>query len=245
MQQKIFQHDREWCIVHYPVKPNGFAVMILGDQNHYVTEKGSFWMENETRRDWIDQLTKSGYLVFYSNFFGAHWGSEKAVESALNLYHYIKRQEIINQRIHILAEGTGALLLKNMLTGIQSNLRCAVVITPCISLRLHNEQERKQKFFLKKFRKEISVAYQVEEKEWEKVIQKDTVIPLIKTKNPLYFIEIIGHPSYKGQLEIVQSVCKERMRNHLPVKLEFFLPEKRPLIIRKCLRYFREHEKEL
>lgn len=243
MQQKIFQHDREWCVIHYPVKPNGFAVMILGDKNHYVTEKGSFWTENKTRREWINQLTKSGYLVFYSNLFGAHWGSEKAVESAMNLYHYIKRHEIINQRIHILAEGIGALLLKKMLTDIQSNLRCAVVITPCISLNLHNEQERKKKFFFKKFRKEISVAYQ--EKEWKKVIENDTVVPLIKTKNPLYFIEMIGNPLYKEQLELVQSICIKRKENLLPVKLDFFLPEKRPLIIRNCLRYFREQEKEL
>lgn len=41
--------DQQWCMLHYPKRPNGFAVLILGDQQHYVHENSSVWIENTGR----------------------------------------------------------------------------------------------------------------------------------------------------------------------------------------------------
>ena len=63
----------------------------------------------------IQSLLKEGYTVFYSNLYGKNWGSEKAVKLAKRLYEHIIRSEIMNDKIHIIAEGMGALVALKLL----------------------------------------------------------------------------------------------------------------------------------
>ena len=67
-------------------------------------------------RDKDSTLRLSGYdpgkneavhRLFNSNLFGRHWGAEKAVTYAKQLIHSVLKQEILNPKIHILAEGMG------------------------------------------------------------------------------------------------------------------------------------------
>ncbi len=116
MNQRLFQLEHEWCMIHYPERPNGFAVMILSDHHHYVDEKSSFWSQHETRNLWIQELNANGYIVYYSNLYGANWGSDQAARLAKRLYQQVKRTEIINEKIHILAEGMGSSCSKKTLS---------------------------------------------------------------------------------------------------------------------------------
>ncbi|TYS15840.1 hydrolase [Rossellomorea vietnamensis] len=244
MSQRIFTIDNEHCIVHYPFRPNGFAVMIMGDVNHYVDEKSSFWMQQETRNSIISQLTEKGYIVFYSNLYGANWGSDKAVSLTQRLYHYVKRREIINEKVHILAEGMGGLIIEKLLSSMGHQIRSVVMLTPCISLYEHFSQEKEQKFFYKKLMKEITMAYNLEEQQCEDMVNagihagKD----LKKTDKPLYTIQSINAYRYKNQFPLINDIYIERNINRLPGEIYIILPEKKHKASYKIVSYFSLHE---
>jgi hypothetical protein len=244
MSHRIFKIDNEPCIVHYPFRPNGFAVLILGDVNHYVDEQSSFWFQQETRKSIITELTERGYIVYYSNLYGANWASDKAVGLVQRLYHYIKRREIINEKIHILAEGMGGLFIEKLLPAIGSQIRSVVLLSPCISLYEHFSQEKEQKFFYKKLRKEISLAYRIEDEQCEDVIKEGefTGKDLKKTETPLYTIQSLNSSRYKNQFTLIKDIYKDRNEKKLPGEIYIILPEKRNKASLKIVSYFSLHE---
>ena len=60
MESRNFQLDTEWNIIHYPEKPQGFGILIIGDERHFVDGNTSFWMQNEGKQYAIKIFTKSG-----------------------------------------------------------------------------------------------------------------------------------------------------------------------------------------
>ncbi|EDL62878.1 hypothetical protein [Bacillus sp. SG-1] len=244
MSQRVFKIDNEPCIVHYPIRPNGFAVLILGDVNHYVDEQSSFWLQQETRKSIITELTAKGYIVYYSNLYGANWASDKAVSLVKRLYHYIKRREIINEKVHVLAEGMGGLFIEKLLPAIGSQIRSVVLLTPCISLYEHFSQEKEQKFFYKKLIKEISLAYDIEMEKCEDAIKKELNAgeDLKETETPLYTIQSINTSRYKNQFSLIKDIYKDRIEKNLPGEIYIILPEKRYKAPLKIVSYFSMHE---
>jgi hypothetical protein len=244
MNHRIFKIDNEPCIVHYPFRPNGFAVLILGDVNHYVDEQSSFWVQQVTRRSIISELTDKGYIVFYSNLYGANWASDKAISLTQRLYHYVKRREIINEQVHILAEGMGGLLIEKLLPAIGSQIRSAVLLTPCVSLYEHFSQEKDQKFFYKKLIKEISLAYGIKDAECEAMITNRAISGeyLKNTETPIYTIQSINSSRYKNQFPLIKDIYIERNEKGLPGEIYIILPEKRYKVSLKVVSYFSMHE---
>ncbi len=49
MESRNFQFDTEWNIIHYPEQPQGFGILIIGDERHFVDQKTSFWLQNERK----------------------------------------------------------------------------------------------------------------------------------------------------------------------------------------------------
>lgn len=96
--ERFFKVGSEWNVIHLPYRPNGFAVFIFGDRNHFVGEESSFWMQHHGRNQLLTSLRNQGYTLVNSNLFGRHWGSEKAVHYAKQLIHYVFRQEILNEK---------------------------------------------------------------------------------------------------------------------------------------------------
>ncbi|MGG3914653.1 hydrolase [Rossellomorea vietnamensis] len=247
MYQRLFQLEQEWCMIHYPERPNGFAVMIIGDSHHYVDEKSSFWVQHEARYKWIQELTAKGYIVYYSNLYGANWGSDQAVQLARRLYQHVKRNEIINGKIHILAEGMGALVLKNLYPKLANEIRSAVLLSPCVSMYHHLEQEKEQKFFYKKVIKELSFMLKMKEEDCEAFISQQSQdykifqeIPI-----PLYIVQSMTLNRYKNQFTLIKDIYTERLAQGISTDLFFVLPEKRGSLGGKIASYFSLHEKEL
>jgi len=145
--QRFFQLGNQWCVVHVPERPNGFGVLILGDQNHFVDEESSFWIQNNGRSIIINSFLDEGYTLFYSNLYGRHWGCPEAVSLTKRLNHVILKKEILNHRIHILAEGMGALVALQLMEGMGDNLRGVAMMNPCIDLRKHLIQEKEHNSF--------------------------------------------------------------------------------------------------
>ena len=114
----------------------------------------------------LKSLQKAGYTIFYSNLYGKNWGSEKAVKLAKRLYEYMIRTEIMNEKIHVVAEGMGALAALKLLEEMNSSIRSIVLIESQYYLyKYHLELEKDHKFFYKKLLKELAYSFEQDEKQ--------------------------------------------------------------------------------
>lgn len=223
VQQRFFQLDDQWCAIHLPERPNGFAVLLLGDVNHYVTEDVSFWMEHQGRKQLLEELRAYGYMIFYSHLYGRHWGSPKSVRLAKQLIYYVLKSEILNDRIYILAEGMGALVALRLLEVMSTQIRAIAMLNPCLDLRAQLEYEKENKFFYKRMIKEITGAYEIDE---TKV--KDALPPLsfVSRQVPIKIWQLSGLTHYPSALHCrkYEELAKEK---DIPLAIIYHLSEKR------------------
>jgi len=242
--QRFFQLGNQWCVVHVPERPNGFGVLVIGDQNHFVDEHTSFWIQNNGRSIMVESLLREGYTLFYSNLYGRNWGSSEAVSLARRLYHVILKKEILNNRIHILAEGMGALIALQLMEEMGDNIRSVAMMNPCLDLRKHVLQEKEHKFFYKRIIKEIATAYHYDVTKLEKdvnecipTINYDTNVPVKiwqTTTNVLYDPKL--HTKYYEEI---------RKQTANPIKVAYQLAEKRFSVSQPIFRFYKEYEKVL
>lgn len=149
MENRNFQMDTQWNIIHYPGKPTGFGILIIGDERHFVDESKCFWTQNEGKLAIINQLKESGYTIFSSNLYGRNWGSDQAVDLAQRLYQQVIRSEILNNKVHLIAEGMGALVAVKLMEKMKGQLRSVVLLNPILSLKNILNLKRNISFFTK------------------------------------------------------------------------------------------------
>jgi hypothetical protein len=245
MSNETFQLEQQWCMVHYPEKPNGFAIFIIGDQQNYVNEETSFFLENKGKSVMIDKFTEAGYLVYYSNLFGRNWGNDPSVKHAYRLYQFIIRQEILNSKIHVLAEGMGVLIAIKLIPLMRENIRSVVLISPCISLDAHIKQEQKRKFFYKKLMKEIQIAFNKSEDECLEMFKYESFYPLKETKKAICIFQLIDNNSYKGQDEVLKELIEYRNKNNYRTKFHFIMSDNQVNMTSKMISIFKGQENNL
>jgi hypothetical protein len=223
IRERFFQLDDQWCVIHLPDRPNGFAVLVLGDTNHFVGEKTSFWMQNTGRCQLIEELREYGYTIFYSNLYGRHWGSPKAVRLAKQLIYYVLKSEILNNRIFILAEGMGALVALRLMEIMPNQIRAVAMLSPCLDLQAQVIHEKENKFFYKRIVKEIALAYEAVEENIMSILQ-----PLsVKTECiPVKIWQMSGVTHYPSSLHC-RKYEEIRRIGGCPVSVIYHLPEKR------------------
>lgn len=245
MENRNFKLDTEWNMIHYPEKPRGFGILIIGDERHFVDEKSSFWTQNEGKWTLIQKLRESGYTVFYSNLYGKHWGCEKAVKLAKRLYEYVIRTEIINENIHILAEGMGALVALKLIDMMEENIRSTVLINPILSLKDHLDQEKEHKFFYKKLMRELSQSYEKEHHQIVELLISDQGDRHVKPKTPTKIIHVLsGNRAYK-QSNLLKELSVKWEDTNAPVTVCYMLPEKKQQIAQQVTKFLKQHEKVL
>jgi hypothetical protein len=245
MENRNFKLDTEWNMIHYSEKPNGFGILIIGDERHFVDEQNSFWVQNEGKQLLLNHLQQGGYTCFYSNLYGRHWGTKKSTKMAERLYHHIMRSEILNSKIHIIAEGMGALIALDLVKSLKDAIRSIVFINPVFSLKNQLDLEKEHKFFYKKLLREISVAYNLEITNIEEIIPNigNSVddVPHI----PLKIIHVLtGKRSYQ-QFEISKKIVAKWEENNKTIHSTFLLPEKKQQIGKIITNFFHQFEKEL
>jgi alpha-beta hydrolase superfamily lysophospholipase len=155
------------------------------------------------------------------------------------------KQEILNKRIHILAEGMGALLaLQLMENDGNTFIRSAGLLNPCIDLHTHAEHEKNNKFFYKQFTKDLTQAYKVERKQVSKLIKEYPSVTELKSTLP---VKIWTAPNASTHYPIAHSKKYELHREelHSPIMLSLYLPEKNYLFERSLLQFYKQHEKVL
>lgn len=243
MENRNFKLDTEWNMIHYPEKPTGFGVLIIGDERNFVDEKTSFWIQNEGKAGLLSCLTNSGYTVFYSNLYGKNWGSQKAVNLAKSLYEFITRNEIINSKIHLLAEGMGALVAIKLLEEMKDNIRSVVLINPVLSLKHHLEQEKEHKFFYKKLLNEISTSYETEKSQIIEILthtDEDELNEKIDT--PMKIIHVLaGNRAYK-QSKLLKQLSIQWKNEQSPIRITYLVPEKKQQLGQYIIRFLKSYE---
>jgi hypothetical protein len=245
MESRNFKLDTEWNMIHYSEKPNGFGILIIGDERHFVDEQKSFWVQNEGKQILLNQLRQNGYTVFYSNLYGRHWGTRKATKMAESLYHQIMRTEILNSKIHIIAEGMGALVALDLMKPLKEKIRSIVFINPVFSLKCQLELEKEHKFFYKKLLREISQAYGFEIGNIEEQIN---LMENVKEfpQFPLKIIHVIsGKRSYQLFELSKMMVSKWEEKNSTTIQSSIILPEKKQQLGYVITRFFQQFENEL
>lgn len=239
---RFFKIENEWNVVHIPEKPSGFGVLIIGDKNHYVDNRTSFWIQHYGRKQLLQLLHDEGYTVFYSNLYGRHWGSPKATLLAKQLYYIVQKQEILNNKIHIIAEGMGALTALQLMEIMKDKIRSVSFLNPCIQLHAQLNHERENKFFYKRMLKELSIAYNLDERKIPQYsfAQLDDFTSTIPVR---IWQKMHGSPySY-----LLHSKIYEEYRHELqsPIQLTFYLPENSPRIYQMMMKFLRNHEQTL
>jgi pimeloyl-ACP methyl ester carboxylesterase len=244
LMQRFFQLDTEWCAVHVPERPNGFGIIVLGDKNHFVEEETSFLIQNQGRLQMLTELINQGYTVFYSNLYGRHWGSKNAVLLARRLYHYIMKNEILNDRIHILAEGMGALVGLQLAETMNDHIRTVALINPCIDLKAHIEHEEDYKFFYKQLIKELARAYKIDEKIAIQEIIENLPKINFETEIPLAIWQTTDRKGFNPEFH-TRMLEEQRKRLGKPILISYLVAEKKHQITGAICRFFKQHEEKL
>jgi len=240
MENRNFQIDTQWNIIHYPEKPTGFGILLIGDERHFVDKNKCFWTQNEGKLVIINELKKAGYTIFSSNLYGRHWGSNHAVELAQRLYQQVMRSEILNHKIHILAEGMGALAAVSLMEKMQGQLRSVVLINPILSLKRQIEQEKEHKFFYKKLMMEVAVAHQKDFQVIETDLKETNPLVKLELGVPIKIIQVLsGGKSYN------QSKLLQKLLENTEISPTYIVPEKKQQLGRQMINFFQQHEQEL
>lgn len=237
MDNRNFLMDEEWNTIHYPDKPTGFGILIIGDERHFVDENKCFWTQNEGKLAIINQLKNFGYTIFSSNLYGRNWGSENAVELAQRLYQHVIRNEILNHNIHILAEGMGALVALRLMEKMKGQIRSVVLLNPILSLKLHLELEEEHKFFYKKLLRELSAAYNIDQKNLENNLYNMDGFIKLDSDVPVKIIHVLyGGKSHNQSKQFKQIISEREINPH------YILPEKKQQLGTIFIKFFHRYE---
>ncbi|WP_411334632.1 hypothetical protein ACK1LH_04940 [Metabacillus indicus] len=238
--KRFFQLDSEWSIIHYPYQPNGFGVYIFGDKTHFVDSQTSFWLQHYGRNQLLGVLLEAGYTVFTSNLYGANWGSPKAQQLAMRIYHIVMKKEILNERVHILCEGMGALVAKELMKS-SDKIRSAAMFNPCLNLSAHLEKERENKFFYKRLSREIALAYDKDPKEAGSMAFDES---FDTADIPVHIWQRMNSITYPYQ-DHSKMYEEHRSKHGNPIDLTFHLADNQYRLHHSVVKFFKENEKNL
>lgn len=244
LDQRFFKINDQWNMIHLPRRPNGFAILIVGDQNHYVDGAGSLWIQNPERFQMIESFRDEGYTIFYSNLFGRHWGSPAAVHLLKQLYQVVIRKEIVNDKIHVIAEGMGALAVLKLMEEFEPYLRSVSMLSPCLDLKGFIHTEKSNKLFFKRFVKELTIAYKIDEKLIEKEVIENFDVGKFTSKVPVKIWHCTNRVPYPAS-EHSRVYEKFRKQQGAPIELSLHLFEKRFHISDNIITHLKKHEQLL
>ncbi|MBD1383455.1 lipase family protein [Metabacillus arenae] len=240
--ERFFLQDGQWNVIHLPYKPNGFGVFILGDRTHFVDDQSSFWIQHYGRNQLLSTIRREGYTLFQSNLFGKNWGSETAVTYAKQLIHVVLKKEILNEKIHLIAEGMGGLIALELMESIPEKLRSVAMFNPCLDLQTYISQEKENKFFYKHLVKELSNAYNIDEKELDGATFK--TLSDYESLHPVRIWQRMTNTPYSYQ-QHSRKYEDQRKNTASPIELTFHLADNPYRVNQSVVKFFKAHEKNL
>ncbi|MEH7181218.1 hydrolase [Neobacillus vireti] len=240
MENRNFQMDTQWNVIHYPEKPTGFGILIIGDERHFVDENKCFWSQNEGKLAIINQFKESGYTIFSSNLYGRNWGSDHAVELAQRLYQQVIRSEILNNKVHLIAEGMGALVAVRLMEKMEGQLRSVVLLNPILSLKKHIALEKEHKFFYKKLMRELAAAYKKDQATLEMELENMNDEVNLNLGVPVKIINVISSGKSYTHSKLLQEILAKTQ-----ISPTYIVPEKKQQLGYMMKKFFNQYEKVL
>jgi hypothetical protein len=240
MENRNFQMDTQWNIIHYPGKPTGFGILIIGDERHFVDDSKCFWTQNEGKLAIINQLKESGYTIFSSNLYGRNWGSDQAVDLAQRLYQQVIRSEILNNKVHLIAEGMGALVAVKLMEKMKGQLRSVVLLNPILSLKKHIELEKEHKFFYKKLVREVTAAHKIDPLLLVKELESMDDEVKLQFGVPIKIIHVMSSGKSYNQSKQLQQLLA-----NTDISPTYIVPEKKQQLGNMMKKFFNQFEKVL
>lgn len=168
--------------------------------------------------------------------YGRNWGSDKAVELAQRLYQHVIRTEIINGKIHVLAEGMGSLVAMKLLEKMEGNLRSIAFINPILSLTRHINHEKENKFFYKRLIKELELAFHKDQHQIENEISSTDPIFSMTSDLPIKIIHVM---SQGRSLDQYHQLGKNKNKS---LDISYILPEKKNQIGEIIIKFYQHNE---
>lgn len=242
--KRTFQIDDQWNVVHLPEKPNGFAILIIGDTNHYVDEKTSLWEERGHRRNLLYTCLKAGYTVFYSNLFGSHWGNDDSESLAKKLIHFVLSRETLNSGIHLLAEGMGALTGLALMEDDTVEIRSAALMNPCLDLNRYLKDVSETKWFYKRLLHQIAKAYKVPVPRVHSLMENKKALTDYNAEVPVKIWHATARTVYPFYIHS-RPYAQNREKIGSPISLLLHIPEKQFGYGEAICSFFRKYEKVL
>lgn len=226
IKERFFLVGEEWNVIHLPKKPNGFAVFIIGDENHYVKSSTSSWHQHPSKHQFIEELKDTGYTVIYSNLFGRNWGSDEACRLFKRVYEEVMKKEILNKKVHIIAEGMGAIVAAKVIPINEELYRSVVMINPCLNLQHYFKTEKSNKLFYKRFLKELRRAYHLEPIDLEMEISSMEISKLKPISIPIKILHCMNLTSFslENHIRPYEKMCS---KNNQQVEVAIYLKNKR------------------
>ncbi|WP_416828734.1 alpha/beta hydrolase [Ectobacillus polymachus] len=238
INERFFTLENEPCVVHLSERPNGFGILLLGDYNHFVDNGTSLWMQHEGKSKLLEGLLAKGYTIFTSNLYGRHWGNDQAVTLAKRLCHVVRKKEILNEKIHMIAEGMGALVALQIMHYVPSTIRSVVMLNPCLHLPRHMELEKEHKFFYKRLMRELRSAYHSEYNTMEDISSKTFL--KYPSKVP---VKVLVPIHEKNERKKIIRDFEQFHSKTGEISLLFYFPESKYEMADTISRFFRNNEK--
>ncbi|KGM45922.1 hydrolase [Neobacillus niacini] len=188
----------------------------------------------------INQLKESGYTIFSSNLYGRNWGSDHSVELAQRLYQQVIRSEILNNKVHLIAEGMGALVAVRLMEKMQGKLRSVVLLNPILSLKKHIELEKEHKFFYKKLMRELTAAYKTDQDTLEQELQDMEDEVQLNMGIPIKIIHVMSSGKSYNQSKQLQKLLA-----NTDISPTYIVPEKKQQLGNMMKKFFNQFEKVL
>lgn len=242
--KSVYQIDDQWNVLHLPNQPNGFAIMIIGDTHHYVNEDSNLWEESTSHHLLLQTLLQEGYTVFYSNLYGHHWGNLHSQKLAEDLIHNVLGRGILNRKIHLLAEGMGALTALNLMEYDHEKIRSCVLINPLLDLQKYLKSVKEMKWFYKRMLLEIARAYHVPVAEVENHISRKKPLADYKTNVSVKIWHSTERSVYPFTVHS-RPYAKNREKLGSPITLMIHFPEHQLKHRKEICAFFKENEKQL
>ncbi|GAF64001.1 hypothetical protein [Alkalihalobacillus trypoxylicola] len=203
-------------VVYLPYRPNGFAIILLSENERPVEKDSSIWQQHPERQAFLNSLIEEGYTVITSQLFGKHWGSKKAVQYLEKIHHQLIKKQILNQKFHLFAEGMGALVALKLMEHKKNFIRSVFLLNPCIYVDKVYVQEKSNKLFYKRFVQEFAMAHdlkesQVTEEACKKVIDFGEIKPL----PPIQIYQLMTEKKYPMEVHSrpFEKACHQQNEN--------------------------------
>ncbi|KMK74773.1 alpha/beta hydrolase [Alkalihalobacillus pseudalcaliphilus] len=241
-----FHMEEQANVVYLPQRPNGFAIILLSDNDRTVEKNSSIWERHPERHSFLLSLLEEGYTVIASQLFGKHWGSERACEYMEQLHHYLVKKQILNEKFHFFAEGAGALVVLKLLEKRPQLIRSAFLLNPCIYLERIFQEEKQSKLFFKRFIQELSAAHGVEEND----VTKEYCQAFIQFEHwvdcaPIHIYHMMADKRFKVASHS-RPFEQEFVKKNLPVSLSLYGLGKSFSSFKQPVRsFFKKNEKKL